>query len=154
MSFHDNDCEGSTEPCCCTYRNEIEVLRRKLAAAKEVPMKYKRMEFNAQLQNELAAMTNDRDGWKALHHTMYYQPLAASQAREQKLREALQFYTPHNPSLGNTATEALALPQDDTALRQWGAKLLGDAADRLGKGETPILPFELRRMADELEGKT
>ena len=28
MSFHDNDCEGSTEPCCCTYRKEIEALRR------------------------------------------------------------------------------------------------------------------------------
>jgi len=50
-----------------SLREECETLRRELATAKEIPMKYKRMEFNAQLQNKLAAMTAERDELERLY---------------------------------------------------------------------------------------
>ncbi len=96
--------------------------------------------------------------------------LAAGQAREQQLREALELvkrdarhYIPHYAFGDNEAAcemnrlleniegygdEALALPQDDTALRQWGAKLLRDLAD---KGWPAWDADDLRLKADELE---
>ncbi len=76
--------------------------------------------------------------------------LAAGQAREQQLREALSAIT----------GKALALSQDDTALREWGAKLLRDVGDKLilkavGATNIPMLTGSvrdyLRRKADELE---
>ena len=76
--------------------------------------------------------------------------LAASQAREQQLREALTVFESGSEQNHNAADSALALPQDDTALRQWGAKLLREISDGvIGVREQMIL----RRKADELEGK-
>lgn len=64
--------------------------------------------------------------------------LAESQAREAKLREALDRLArlgnwPHyGNSVGNDiAKEALALPQDDTALKEYRKKVLLEAAGRL-----------------------
>ena len=88
--------------------------------------------------------------------------LAAAQAREAQLREALKCYrgnrkpTYHNtdePEM--TADNALALPQDDSSLRQYGAKLLREAAEKIAcvYDETEPSRFLVLRMADELEGK-
>lgn len=109
----------------------------------------------------LAAMTQERDQWKQLaancelaeeQVSSSYQ-LAASQAREQQLREVL-LYLGKEISEGQgvcieTVVEALFSPQDDTALRQWGAKLLREMVDQvvLGFGDY------LRRKVDELENK-
>lgn len=51
--------------------------------------------------------------------------------------------------------KALSLPQDDTALNQWGAKLLREMADEYRDvHELDVIPLvDLRRKADELEGK-
>ena len=63
-----------------------------------------------------------------------YGQLAASQAREQQLREALE--TPYQMVViddnhaETLAQIALTLPHDDTALKQYGAKLLRDAGER------------------------
>ena len=105
----------------------------------------------------------------------YVDAIAASQAREQQLREALSDLREEAQSAGfgvlretlvpypvaggartvknhqqvaafDKALVALALPHDDTALTQWGAKLLRDAANY----REPDLAFHLIRMADEL----
>ena len=90
----------------------IETLRRELATAKEIPMKYKRMEFNAQLQNKLAA----------------------EQAYSTRLREALQRNADYREladgDVPKYIIDALTLPHDDTTLKQYGAKLLRDAGER------------------------
>jgi hypothetical protein len=80
--------------------------------------------------------------------------LAASQAREQQLREALALYAAERHT-GNHAKEALALPHDDTCLRRYGAKLLRDAANEATRVAQYVPSIEgwLRRMADELEKK-
>ena len=126
-----------------SLREECETLRRELATAKEIPMKYKRMEFNAQLQNELAAMTAERDTYKQLAsncglledqvRTSY--DIAAEQAYSQQLREELAVQANWHAGYGEqhlrkSADKALAIPHDDTALRQYGAKLLRDAGER------------------------
>ena len=130
MSFHDNDCEGSTEPCCCTYRKELEALRRE------------RDTFYMDYRMKCDAET------KAL-----YGQLAASQAREQQLRELLyeviHAHSNHFDEVRYKIAGYLALPQDTTALKQYGAKLLRDAAG----AACGIDAAMLSRMADELEGK-
>jgi hypothetical protein len=63
---------------------------------------------------------------------------AASQAREAKLREALNWHRIYSTDNAlfvppKLMQEAYVLPADDTALREWGAKLLekaGDLSDR------------------------
>jgi len=123
----------------------------------------------AKLQADLAAMTKKADGFfDALQLAAKIN--AEGQAREQQLREALELvkrdarhYIPHYAFGDNEAAcemnrlleniegygdEALALPQDDTALRQWGAKLLRDLAD---KGWPAWDADDLRLKADELE---
>ena len=82
-----------------------------------------------------------------------FEQLATSQAREQQLREALGHYS--NIGFGGIACEhhareALAIQQDNTALRQWGAKLLREMADK--KVSIPCIEM-LYRKADELESK-
>ena len=83
--------------------------------------------------------------------------LAATQAREQQLREALRCVEQACVVTGaaySYMTKALALPQDTTALKQYGAKLLREARNKLieicdrGVGATL-----LKDMADELEAK-
>ena len=77
--------------------------------------------------------------------------LAASQAREQQLREALEAIREVNIRFGMSVVAfdyALALPHDDTALKQYGAKLLRD----VGKKHEKILNSQvLYDLADELE---
>jgi len=73
--------------------------------------------------------------------------LAASQAREQQLRRLLDKCYPH-PLVSIEYNEILALPQDDTALRQWGAKLLREMATRMGIASDYRI---LADKADELE---
>jgi hypothetical protein len=55
--------------------------------------------------------------------------LAESQAREQVLRDALQFYADNATFCGNTSERALAAPADDSALREWGVTLLEEIRD-------------------------
>lgn len=87
----------------------------------------------ARLQAKLAAMTQERDqndinyGLEKADHMRTEAQLAASQAYAQQLREALKFVrlTPEESAYWLTQLDAaIALPQDDTALREWGAKLL------------------------------
>jgi len=117
------------------------------------------------LVEQLAAMTQERDAAKTL--AIFYSELAAaSQAIEQQLREALESALPaigygydacrcasalHTVQSAQFDVEsALSLPQDDTALKAWGAELLREIADGvIGVREEMIL----RRKADELEEK-
>lgn len=94
MSLHDNECEDSTEDCCCMYRKEI------------------------------AALTKERDdaiGVKkvAFHH---YQEtknqLAASQAREAKLHEILDCGRTNGFLNYQVIDDLNDIPADDTALQQ------------------------------------
>ena len=92
----------------------------------------------------------------------YEERLAASQARECVLRHALLY--------GDTKSiaDATVLPMDDSALRQWGARLLDEVAEAVSEVEnehaTDSTYLEgwrdavdyaeqaVRRKADELEG--
>lgn len=89
------------------------------------------------LKEQLAAMTQERDIAKhneqCTHNAnkLMESQLFAAQAREQQLREALEEIRRHgieapHPWAKEIATDALALPQDDSALREWGAKLLAE----------------------------
>jgi hypothetical protein len=121
-----------------------------------------------ELRKQLAAMTQERDSAKTL--AIFYSELAAaSQAREQQLREALKYLEGNELDSDNCASievaskrvariarDALALPQDNTALKAWGVKLLRKMADEFEKAfaEGALNPWiRLRRKADELEGK-
>lgn len=84
--------------------------------------------------------------------------LATSQAYSQQLRDALRTLASctaregaYGRALQKTISEALTLPQDDTALRQWGAKLLREMAQMVWGANDP--GYFLKRKADELEGK-
>lgn len=145
-------------------------------------------------EETIEVLRRERDGWKAMQDTLYYQPLAASQAREPRLREALEKINKAYDEVSDgiqgdlesgvkwlnqevarkfnreypgvvkaldilldasiTADEALALPQDDTALKQYGAEVLRRAAKWFDTHCNEIPWEQLRRMADELEGKT
>ena len=137
------------------------------------------------LEEQLAAMTAERDEWKACaengsaHQSVVQQLAAMTQerdsqkkaadhwfgeanrdhnellkalAREQELREAAALfrrYASHDVTDAKgyaQAVAALALPHDDTALRQAQAKVLRDAATYL----EPDSVDHLLRMADEL----
>ena len=72
-----------------------------------------------------------------IQHKRWQMACAASQAREAKLREMLKFWMPDESNMNGDPfidtwyehTNFLSLPQDDTALRQWGAKLLREMAE-------------------------
>lgn len=99
---------------------------------------------------QLAAMTQERDEWKREFKASYKRETEA-QAREQRLREALErcAYRPQSPEYHRIQI-ALALPQDDTALKAYGAKLLRDAAEIADKeSETGEGGWKLLRMAEE-----
>lgn len=113
----------------------------------------------AKLQADLAAMTKKADGFfDALQLAAKIN--AEGQAREQQLREALEYYASFDYSddscpVAEDAQQALAIPQDDTALRQWGAKLLEESANESeAEGWMSITLSALRRKATKLrEGK-
>ena len=110
-----------------------------------------REEALRKLQADLAAMTKKADGFfDALQLAAKIN--AEGQAREQQLREALEYYASFDYSddscpVAEDAQQALAIPQDDTALRQWGAKLLREMADLVSFVDRKTL----HRKADELE---
>jgi hypothetical protein len=110
-------------------------------------------------KHDLAAMTAERDKWKheagvdnARWNTEQAR-LAASQAREQQLRDALNKIRNDDIMYVSIAREAYFLPHDDTCLRQAKAKVLRDAAEKLSLAACMDRQM-LIRMADELlEGK-
>lgn len=122
--------------------------------------KYKdSVEHYGDLYAKLAAMTQERDEWQRQSSNNWNSAvlngllLATSQAREQQLREALSTCQCYS---NKQIAAALALPQDDTALREWGAKLLEEMAMEidLGTQETEDAAITLCRKAAELrEGK-
>jgi hypothetical protein len=76
--------------------------------------------------------------------------LAASQAREQVLLEALKVsHTDSNYDNQQKFLKALSTPSDDTALREYGAKLLEEMAVELGVCEHKC-DVEVRNKAAEL----
>ena len=68
-----------------------------------------------ELGQKLAAMTQERDFYLGAASRAHSEA-AISQHREQKLREALEFYASHKVDEGFCAREALALPTDTSAL--------------------------------------
>lgn len=52
--------------------------------------------------------------------------LAAQAAHIALLREALEYYACDSCHGGNSAQKAIAIQSDDSALREWGARLLQD----------------------------
>ena len=123
-------------------------------------------EFEAQI----AALTKERDVFAAANRTSYdgmtsaLGQLAASQAREQQLREALEpaknglewfmdrftdAYSSADDEMLEAIAQALSLPQDDTALRQWGTRLLRETRDECAVSNNPLGVFD--RKANELE---
>lgn len=118
------DCDGSgwlqnrvegRHPCTCmTEAEPYQILKEQLAEKdaeierlKTVPMKYRRMEFNAQLQRE-----NDD----------LRQQLAASQAREQQLRDELFAVLVQDMPDFKARLKVYAIPADTTALEALIAK--------------------------------
>ena len=109
----------------------------------------------AKLQAQLTAMTKKADGFfDALQLAAKIN--AEGQAREQQLREALEVCK--KEMQGDKWDSlyidgVLALPQDDTALMEWGANLLEEMAMEidLGTQETEDAAITLCRKADELE---
>ena len=104
----------------------------------------------AKLQADLAAMTKKADGFFDAPQ-LAAKINAEGQAREQQFREALKALQqgfPQTHQINAVIRHALVTPQDDTALRQWGAKLLRDLAD---KGWPAWDADDLRLKADELE---
>jgi len=75
--------------------------------------------------------------------------LAESQAREAKLREALEYMIAEAKLTGfqyEVCRQAVNEPQDDTALKEYRKKVLLEAAD--GFGDSEVIGI-LRRMAEE-----
>ena len=127
-----------------------EKLRDKSEIAEELAVRDIRIK---ELESQLAAMTQKADGFfDALQLAAKIN--AEGQAREQQLREALYDLWTKGEDCGGI-TMALALPQDDTALRQWGAKLLEESANESeAEGWMSITLSALRRKATKLrEGK-
>lgn len=149
-----------------TAADEIEALRRELAEWKNAcEQKTEIMQSHSderqELQRQVLALTQERDKLQKYSAELFAEhdevktELVESQAREQQLREALKFYmkppisqlNDHLVAASRLGVAALALPQDDTALRQYGVKLLLDAAENIGY---PMSAIELRRMAEEM----
>lgn len=80
-----------------------------VAELKTVPMKYRRMAFNAQLQAEVAELAKERDQLRA----ELVNALAACKVKDEALRELDQLIP-----VGATIA-ALAIQPDDAALKAW-----------------------------------
>ena len=114
----------------------------------------------ADLEAQVAALRKERDKYKEFFARDYEAQLAASQAREAKLREALEHYrnmaSPRSWD-GSPANAALALPTDDTALRERlnaaQVAVLRQAATmcRDNHGTASLTAKQLDNMTDELE---
>lgn len=113
------------------------------------------------LQEKLAACQKERDEMLSTRSTwdrVLQEKLAAAQAREAKLREALEVLRlKTDPKYGwPIIDEALSTQVDDTALRQYVAKELRSMAETFVNGEISYRAFIVRdcilRRADELDG--
>lgn len=73
-------------------------------------------------EKENAELRKERDAWKAMQDALYYLPLAESQAREARLREALddpfRMIVIDDNHAETAAKIALAFPQDSSALNE------------------------------------
>lgn len=147
MSMHDSECEGSTEDCCCAYRKEIAALTHDVLTATE-ERDQKDKEINAlvnrilDLSLEKDAMMQGRDEAYAQQSKMCHltadqtRQLAASQAREAKIREIVAKMRADLKSVGGFENlfsgqpavnireyildleDALALPAKDSTLHE------------------------------------
>ena len=94
---------------------------------------HERLKYWVTLQAELATMTQERDGWKAMQDTLYYQPLAEAQAYAEQLREVLEELNEILPV--GTEIAALALPRDtvalDVRLKQERERIQGELAEAI-----------------------
>lgn len=126
---------------------EIEYLRNELASMRTGPQS-KLLEENRNLRHELAVLVHGIDA----ESERLREQLVASCAREAQLREALVTATtviePYVWSKEEALiASAIALPHDDTALREYRRKVLLEAAGNVN--EYGGAAFVLRRMAEE-----
>ncbi len=113
------------------------------------------------LHDTIAALVKERDElkqdaqlWAEFGDEVGAEQLAALQAREAKLREALEHYVEYGGDgpLAK-ARDALSQPHDDTALRQAIAKELRDMAEILVTYDERVAALLLIERAEELEGQ-
>ncbi len=122
-TFPDSSCMPDAATEITTLRAKVKELTQDVLVRNNLMSQDHKLVVS--LREQLAAMTQERDHYKemdALHIQslgLKSEQLAASQAREQQLREALEFvrYNTGDNSYANMrATKALALPSDTTAL--------------------------------------
>jgi hypothetical protein len=120
------------------------------------------MEIEKALKERIKVLEVERDAFflTSFNDT---QKLAASQAREKVLRAALESASAdancyYHQDVVARIDSALSTPSDDTALRQWGAKLLQEMAENVTIWIKELDPDEryyvremLQRKAKELE---
>jgi hypothetical protein len=131
----------------------------------ETPLRIKLPECVEHLAKQLAAMITERDkllsliGLRNTEIDRLCDERIASQAREQQLREGMLNTANGCRIWGGEAERArkmlehyLALPHDDTALKQYGVKVLRDAKKLYSPDDTANdFMDKIDRMADELE---
>ena len=128
-------------PCNCTWLGTVKAGDELYSAATVERLMQERDAYRSIAEGE------PLDAYQAV-----CEQLAASQAREQQLREALEamVLSARGMNCGlKIADDALALSQDDTALRQWGAKLLRGMAEMDCFND--YMRERINRKADELE---
>jgi hypothetical protein len=156
------------ERLCDEAADTITELRSELAACQQRNLSLEvfapQIDKLEDVEKQLADMTAERDGWMAAamgKESVWVSLIAASQAYSQQLRNALEmarngiaWYIENIIEADGCDDEALqqidaalVLPHDDTALKQWGAKLLRD----VGAKYLLISQMQLNRRADELE---
>ncbi len=106
------------------------------------------------LREEITKARQTAQYWKDNHlaGNAEIDKLAALQAREAKLREALEHYVEYGGDgpLAK-ARDALSQPTDDTVLRQAIAKELRDMAENLVTYDERVAALRLIERAEELE---
>jgi hypothetical protein len=138
-------CDGAGLCQAETLLDTIEALHRELADTELIG----RAAVD-DLQTKLASMTAERN-FAIKQRGEINDELVASQAYSKQLRDALEQYS--NRFENNRAYKALALPHDDTALKQYGAKVLRDAVQNGLEGLCSESGMRyLLNKADELDG--
>ena len=163
-------CEQKTE-IMQSHSDERQELQRQVLALTQERDAYQHTCHN--IADELAAMTAERDTYKQLAsncglledqvRTSY--DIAASQAYAAQLREALKWlesalsshikvygFSQNANAILDTCKRTLALSSDDTALKQYGAKLLREWVAKIMANGCTSAVTNMSRMADELEG--
>ncbi len=101
--------------------------------------------------DEIERLEKENESLKASVYGLYEleKELYECQAREDMLREALECYFKQYPHMmKGYILDALALPQDDTALKEYRKRVLLEAANAFEDGAFET-PWGLRRMAEE-----